>query len=142
MFSRDFVPSLLQFPFVDKPPMDNHVHLPFIQSFPVDLVITRYPEILSMVLRIPCAYCLAVLCHLNTPTDNFPHLSSIRSSPVDSGISQKSLKCHSIIQKILSSQFLLKVLLACIMVNPISLVVLLASHVIIILSLLTQYVCE
>ena len=62
--------------------MDNQVHLPFIQSFPVDLVITRYPEILSNVLRILGAYCLAVLCHMNTPTDNSSHLPSIRSSPV------------------------------------------------------------
>ena len=50
--------------------MDNHVYSPFIQCFPVDLVITRYPKILSVILRILCAYCLAVLCHLNTPTDN------------------------------------------------------------------------
>ena len=50
--------------------MDNHVYSPLIQCFPVDLVITRYPEILSVVPRILWAYCLAVLRHLNTPTDN------------------------------------------------------------------------
>ena len=44
--------------------------------------------------------------------------------------------------KILWSLWLLKFLLACIMVNPISLVVILTFLVIIILSLLTQYVCE
>ena len=44
--------------------------------------------------------------------------------------------------KILWSLWLLKFLLACIMVNPISLVVLMTFLVIIILSLLTQYVCE
>ena len=44
--------------------------------------------------------------------------------------------------KILSSLLPLKFLLACIMVNPISLVVLMTFLVIIILSLLTQYVCE
>ncbi len=44
--------------------------------------------------------------------------------------------------KILWSLWLLKFLLARIMVNPISLVVLLTFLVIIILSLLTQYVCE
>ena len=32
--------------------------------------------------RIFCAYCLAVLCHLNTPKNNFSHFPSIRSSPV------------------------------------------------------------
>ena len=44
--------------------------------------------------------------------------------------------------KILWSLWLLKFLLARIMVNPISLVVLMTFLVIIILSLLTQYVCE
>ena len=32
--------------------------------------------------RIFCAYCLGVLCHLNTPKNNFSHFLSIRSSPV------------------------------------------------------------
>ena len=50
--------------------MDNSVYSPFIQCFPVDLVITRYPEILFAAPRILWAYCLAVLCHLNTPTEN------------------------------------------------------------------------
>ena len=44
--------------------------------------------------------------------------------------------------KILSSLLLLKFLLACIMVNPISLVVLMTFLVIIILSLLIQYVAN
>ena len=44
--------------------------------------------------------------------------------------------------KILSSLLLLKFLLVCIMVNPISLVILMASLVIIILSLLIQYVAN
>ena len=39
---------------------------------------------------------LAVLCNLNTPTNNFSHLSSIRSSLVDTCISRKSSKYHSI----------------------------------------------
>ena len=62
--------------------MDNYLHLSFIHSSPVDLAITRYTEILSIVPRILCAYCLAVLCHLNTPMDNSSLLPSIRSSPV------------------------------------------------------------
>ena len=81
MFSRVFVPSHLRFPSTVNP-YENCIHLPFIQSFPVDLVITRCPEILSVVPRILWAYCLAVLYHMNTPTDNSLHLSSIRSSPV------------------------------------------------------------
>ena len=44
------------------------------------------------------------------------------------------------LSKILSRLLLLKFLLACIMVNPISLVILLASFAIIIVSLLIQYV--
>ena len=121
--------------------MDNQVHLPFIQSFPVDLVITRYPEILSNVLRILGAYCLAVLCHMNTPTDN--------SCTYWVSIHPQLFMCFTEVfeilfdlPKILRSLLLLKFLLACIMVNPISLVVILTFLVIIILSLLAQYVCE
>ena len=50
--------------------MGNYLHLPFLRSSPIDLVITRYPEILVLVSIILWAYCLAVPCHLNTPTDN------------------------------------------------------------------------
>ena len=50
--------------------MDNYLQLLFLHSSPVGLVIARYPEILVVVLIILWAYCLAVLCHLNTPTDN------------------------------------------------------------------------
>ena len=82
MFSRVFVPSHLRFPSTVNP-YENCIHLPFIQSFPVDLVITRCPEILFVVPRILWAYCLAVLYHMNTPTNKSSHLSSIRSSLVD-----------------------------------------------------------
>ena len=81
MFSRVFVPSHLRFPSTVNP-YENCIHLPFIQSFPVDLVITRCPEILSVVPRILWAHCLAVLYHMNTHTDNSLHLSSIRSFSV------------------------------------------------------------
>ena len=50
--------------------MDNYLPLLFLHSSPVGLVITRYPEILVVVSIILWAYCLAVLCHLNTPMDN------------------------------------------------------------------------
>ena len=82
MFSQVFVPSHLRFPSTVNP-YENCIHLPFIQSFPVDLVITSCPEILSVVPRILWAYCLAVLYHMNTPIENSSHLLSIRSSPVD-----------------------------------------------------------
>ena len=121
--------------------MDNQVHLPFIQSFPADLVITRNPESLSIVQRIPCAYCLAVLCHMNTPSNKFSHLSSIHSSQVDSCMSP-ILEIPFDLPKILSILLLLKFLIACIMVNPISLVILLTSIVIVILSLLFRFVAN
>ena len=79
--------------------MDNYLHLPFIWSSPIDLVITRYPEVFSIVPRILCAYCLAVLCHMNTPSNKFSHLSSIHSSPSCSCVSQWSSKYYLILQK-------------------------------------------
>ena len=82
MFSRDFVPVAFSVPYHRNIPMDKYMHFPFLLLFRADLVITRYPVILSIDPRISCAYCLAVLCHMNTPTDNSLHLSSIRSSPV------------------------------------------------------------
>ena len=88
MFSRDLVPIAFATPYHRYIPMDKYIYLSLLCLFPVDLVITRYTEILSIVPRILCAYCLAVLCHLNTPMDNYSHLSSIRSSPDDSCISQ------------------------------------------------------
>ena len=78
-----------------------------------------------------CAYCLAVPCRLNTPTDNFSHLPSIHSSPVDACMSQ-ILEIPFDLPKILSILLLLKFLITCIMVNPISLEILLTSIVIII----------
>ena len=69
-------------PYHRKIPMDKYIHLSFLLLFLVDLIIGRYPEILSIDPRILCAYCLAVPFHLNTPTDNFSPLSSIHSSPV------------------------------------------------------------
>ena len=121
--------------------MDNYLHLPFIRSSPIDLVITRYPEVFSIVPRILCAYCLAVLCHMNTPSNKYSHLSSIRSPPVVH-VFHKSLQNTIRSFENPLEPWLLKFLLACIMVNPISLVVLLTFLVIIILGLLAQYVCE
>ena len=121
--------------------MDNHVYSPFIQCFPVDLVITRYPEILSIDPRISCAYCLAIPCHLNTPMDN-SRTCRVSTYPQLFMSFTKVFKIIFDLPKILWSLWLLKFLLACIMVNPITLVVLMTFLVIIILSLLTQYVCE
>ena len=56
--------------------------------------------------------------------------------------SQKYFQILLDLPKILSSLLLLKFLLACNMINPISLVILMAYLVIIILSLLIQYVAN
>ena len=80
--TREFVSVAFAIPYHQNIPMDKYIHLSFLLLFPVDLVIGRYPEILSIDPRILCAYCLAVPFHLNTPTDNFSPLSSIQSSPV------------------------------------------------------------
>ena len=70
IFSRDFVPVAFAIPYHRNIPMDKYLHLSFLLLFLVGLVITRYPEILVVFSIILWAYCLAVLCHLNTPTDN------------------------------------------------------------------------
>ena len=121
--------------------MDNHVYSPFIQCFPVDLVITRYPEILSVVPRILWAYCLAVLCHLNTPTDNsrtyrvsaHPQLIQVFHKSV-----QNTIRSSENPQEPFCSWN--SCLLALWLI--LSLVILLASLVIIILSPLIQFVAN
>ena len=118
--------------------MDHYMQLSFLHSSPVGLVITRYPEVFSIDPRILCAYCLAVPYYMNTPSNKYSHLSSIRSSPVVHML-------HKILQNTIQSsenplEPLALEIIACLhMVNHISLVVLMTSLVIIILSLLTQY---
>ena len=67
--TREFVSVAFAIPYHQNIPMDKYIHLSFLLLFPVDLVIGRYPEILSIDPRILCAYCLAVPCRLNTPTN-------------------------------------------------------------------------
>ena len=141
LITRELVFIAFAIPLPPQTLMDNYLHLPFIRSSPIDLVITRYPEILSVVLRILWAYCLAVPCHLNTPMDN-SRTCRVTAYPQLFTCFTKVFKIIFDLPKILWSLWLLKFLLACIMVNPISLVVLMTFLVIIILSLLTQYVCE
>ena len=64
------MPVAFAIPYHRNIPMDKYIHLTLLLLFPVDLVITRYPEILSIDPRISCAYYLAIPCHLNTPMDN------------------------------------------------------------------------
>ena len=61
MFTRDFESVAFAIPYHRNIPMDKYIHRSFLLLFPVDLDITRYPEILSIDPRILCAYCLAVL---------------------------------------------------------------------------------
>ena len=121
--------------------MGKYIHLTFLLLFPVDLVITRYPEILSIDPRISCAYCLAIPCHLNTPMDN-SRTCRVTAYPQLFMCFTKVFKIIFDLPKILWSLWLLRFLFARIMVNPISLVILLASIVIIILSPLIRFVAN
>ena len=134
------MPVAFAIPYHRNIPMDKYIHLTFLLLFPVDLVITRYPEVFSIVPRILCAYCLAVLCHMNTPTVNYCTYR-VSAHPQLFMCFTKVFEIIFDLPKILWGLWLLKFLLACIMDNPISLVVILTFLVITILSLLTQYVC-
>ena len=76
------MPAAFAIPYHRIIPMDKYIHQSSLLLFLAGLVNARYPEILSIVPRILCAYRLAVLCRLNVPMDKFSHLPSIRSSPV------------------------------------------------------------
>ena len=121
--------------------MDNDVYSPIIQCFPDDLVITRYPEILSVVPRILWAYYLAVHCHLNTPTDN-PHTYRVSAHPQLIQVFHKSVQNIIRFSENLQEPFCPwnSCLLALWLI--LSLVILLASLVIIILSPLIQFVAN
>ena len=81
MFSRDSLLVAFAIPYHRYIPMDKYLHLSFLLSFPAALVITRCIELFSTFKNL-LSYCLAVPCHLNTPTENSSHLSRIHSSPV------------------------------------------------------------
>ena len=70
LLTRELVFIALAIPLPPSTLVDNYMQLLFLHSSPVGLVITRYLETLVVVSIILWAYCLAVLCHLNTPTDN------------------------------------------------------------------------
>ena len=93
--------------------------------------------LLQDTLRIFCAYCLAVLCHLNT-LRIISRTYRVSAHPQMIHVLHKVFEIPFDLPKIQSSLLLL----ACITNNPISLVILLASLVIIILSLLIQYVAN
>ena len=66
MFTRDFVSVAFAIPYHRNIPMDKYLHLSCLLLFPVDLVITRYPE--NILCLLPCSF-----CHLNTPKNNLSH---------------------------------------------------------------------
>ena len=108
---------------------------------PSGLVITRYPEKLVAVSIILWAYCRAVPCHLNTPTVN-SRTYRVSAHPQLFMCYTKVFEIPPDIPKILSNLLLWNFLFAFIMINPISTEILLTFLVIIILSLLTQYVAN
>ena len=66
MFSRDLCPSLWLFLTTDKSVWITTYTCHSYDHPPLILLLQDTP-------RIICAYCLAVLCHLNTPKNNFSH---------------------------------------------------------------------
>ena len=111
--------------------MDNYLQLLFLHSSPVGLDITRYPEKLVVVSIIPWAYCLAVLVtwiplRLILAFIEYPLIPQLFMCYT------KVFEIPPDIPKIISNLLLWNFLFAFIMINPISLVILLASIVIII----------
>ena len=141
LLTRHLYPPPLQIPYHYYILIDNCIHLPFLHSIPLILLLQdalncsplfresfELTALQILVTWIPLWIILALIGYPLIP-QLFMCYTKVFEIPFD-------------LPTILSSLLLLKFLLACIMVNPISLVILLASLVIIILSLLTQYVCE
>ena len=139
--TREFVSVAFAIPYHQNIPMDKYIHLTFILSSPVALVITRCPEILFDIPRILTLTALQFLAAW-IPLRIITRACRVSAHPQLFMCFTRVFKIIFDLPKILWSLWLLKFLLACIMVNPISLVVLMTFLVIIILSLLTQYVCE
>ena len=137
----DFVSVAFAIPYHRNIPMDKYIHLTFILSSPVALVITRCPEILFDIPRILTLTALQFLAAW-IPLRIITRAWRVSAHPQLFLCFTKVFKIIFDLPKILWSHWLLKFLLACIMVNPISLVVLMTFLVIIILSLLTQYVAN
>ena len=128
IFSRDLVPVAFAIPFHRNIPMDKYLHPSFLILFQVDLVHTRCPEPLSVVPRILWAYCYTVLASW-IPLRIIPCAYRVSALSKLFMCFTKVFEIPFDLPKILSILLLLKFLLACIVVNPISLVILLASFV-------------
>ena len=131
MFSRDYVPSLLQFTSIDKSLwITTYTYRSYCHPQLLLLLqdVLKYSSLFREFLRLlPCSS----LLH-EYPYGKLLVLAEYPLIPSCSCVSQKSSKIIFDLPKILWSLWLLKFLLACIMVNPITLVVLLTFLVIII----------
>ena len=135
------VPSAFSIPYYRYIHMDNNIHLLFIQLLWVSLVITRYIELLSGFLRIPCTTALQFFSTW-IPLRIISRTYQVSAHPQWIHVFHKSLRNTIRSPKTLNNLLLLKFLLACIMINLISPINLFASLVIISLSPLNQYVAN
>ena len=121
--------------------MKSYIHLSSITSFPIVVVITRYPEILRIFRRFFVSTVLRLLFLMNTCMNNSSHLPGIHSSLVVQ-VFRKILRNAIRSSEILSSLLLLIFLPACIMVNSICQAIFIKILVVNILTILIQHVCE
>ena len=125
------VPSASSIPYYRYIHMDNNIHLLFIQLLWVSRVITRYIELLSGFLRIPCTTALQFFSTW-IPLRIISRTYRVSAHPQMILVFHKVFEIPFDLPKTLSNLLLWNFLLALIMINPISLVILLASFVIII----------
>ena len=125
---RDFMLVAFAIPYHWSIPMDKYLQPSFLILFQVDLVKTRCPEPLSVVPRILWAYCYTVLASW-IPLWIIPRAYRVSALSKLFMCFTKVFEIPFDLPKILSILLLLEFLLACIMVNPISLAILLASFV-------------
>ena len=141
MCSRDYVPSLLQFTSIDKSLwITTYTYRSYCHPQLLLLLqdVLKYSSVFREFFTLTALQFLAAWIPLRIIT----RACRVSAHPQLFLCFTKVFKLLFDLPKILWSLWLLKFLLACIMVNPISLVVLMTFLVIIILSLLTQYVCE
>ena len=121
--------------------MDNCIHLPFLHSIPLILLLQGAMNFSSLFRE---SFELTALQFFAAwiPLRIIPHTCRGFVHPQLFMCFIKFFEILFDLTKILNMLLLLKFLLACIMVNPISLVILLAPFVTIILSTLIRYVCE
>ena len=85
---RHFCPPPLQIPYHCYILMNNYIHLPFLHSIPLILLLQGATNC-SPLFRESFELTACNSCRMNTPKDNTSHLSRICSSPLDSCTSQK-----------------------------------------------------